>query len=321
MKLLYTLVSFFLLAFTFANIADVSLHELAARGEALGDLAQLIPIAKRGPSATVQEEEATLVKRGSTPPEYSALTVACNVLNNTGFGVQTEYTLCTQSATSGTVITTINQYLTKENLTTILEALDDSNLALDVVMAIFTDSSFGSGLWTVVKTLWSNGVIHLKRDEIELTAINIKRDQEEIALIEEAKRQNISVEELKKRGLLDFLGGIFNVAEITAIDTFITAIQATTNLGSICVSLEKSGLGLSLIEELFGPSNMQSFAVQLVTTIIQDKTITLSYLLSSLEQSGIVTSTIKKILANSTDVKIIFLWAVKLLVSLIKYVI
>ncbi|KAK6197523.1 uncharacterized protein RJT21DRAFT_133696 [Scheffersomyces amazonensis] len=298
MRLLYSFISFYLLALTFA-FSDIEFYQdnqLLTRD--VSDLEELVEYLNTLPSS--------LDKRSNK--EFTPLTQICTVLNTTGWGVQAEHDICTSSVTSGVAIKSINSFLQHENLTTILVALDQSNLALDVVMEMFIDPSLLPGLWTVLKSLWSSGVIHLKRD------VNPEFE----------KRQNVELTaeevEIAKRGILDFLGGIFNTAENLAINTLVTLVTQIADVGSICISLEKSGLGVSVIREALEPSDMQKFTVNLLTTIIQDKTVTLDELIQSLEQSGIVINTIKKILANTTDLRIIFVWAVKQLVSFIQYV-
>ncbi|ABN66194.1 predicted protein [Scheffersomyces stipitis CBS 6054] len=280
MKLLYTLISLFLITFSVASPLGPELDAvLAAREEP--DLSELIDFVNN----LNNEKKGTTLSKRST--ENVALTQAFTALNKSGQGVAIVKTFATNPATQSTTIDAINSYLQHEDLTTLLVALDESNLAVDVVMQAFIDNKFLPGLWTIITTLWDNGTIHFKR------------------------------------GLLDsignIIGGIFDSAQQAIIDSIVSLVAQVADPGSICISLEKSGLGVSVIRSAVEDSDMQSFTIKLVTTIIDDKTITLDSLTTALKGSSLISNTFNKIIGNSTYRKIIFVWIVNKLVGLISW--
>ena len=152
-------------------------------------------------------------------------------------------------------------------------------------MRFFINYSLVPGLWNVIVALWNNGVISLG-----------------------------------KRGLLDLVGGIINGVKQSIINSLITIINSVTDLTQICSSLNKSGLAVSIVDDLLTTSDGQNFVVKLATNLVQKGIVTFDKLLSSLQSSGIIVDTFTTIIGNSTYRKIIFIWAVKSLVGFIKYI-
>ncbi|KAK6457188.1 uncharacterized protein RJT20DRAFT_37778 [Scheffersomyces xylosifermentans] len=298
MRLLYSLVSLFLITFALASPLAIE-DALAVRDDInLADLIKFVEGIEQAKRDLESSDDVSLFKRAQ---ENVALTQAFTALNKSGQGVSLVKTFATNPATQPTVIASINSYLQKESLTTLFQALDQSNLALDVVITAFSDPNFLPGLWKIVTTLWDNGEIHLKREDYDLPA------------------------DFDKRGLLDGLlgavGSIIGTAQQTLINSIVALVAQVADPISICISLDKSGLGVSVIKSAVEDSQMQTFVVNLVTKIIDDKTITLGKLIDAENGSGLVVNTVKKIISNTTYLQIIFVWVVKFLVSLIKYVI
>lgn len=286
MKLLYTYLSFLLIAFTFAQTLDVNpiTDELSIR-DTSGATSEEIEVANYLQQLVVAAglDSQNLTKRDY--PDNSLLTAAFTSLNRSGVGVQLVHTFATSSATQGTTINTVGQYFSVTGLTKLLTSANKSGLAVSIVMRFFINYSLVPGLWNVIVALWNNGVISLG-----------------------------------KRGLLDLVGGIINGVQQSIINSLITIINSVTDLTQICSSLNKSGLAVSIVDDLLTTSDGQNFVVKLATNLVQKGIVTFDKLLSSLQSSGIIVDTFTTIIGNSTYRKIIFIWAVKSLVGFIKYI-
>ena len=286
MKLLYTYLSFLLIAFTFAQTLDVNpiTDELSIR-DTSGATSEEIEVANYLQQLVVAAglDSQNLTKRDY--PDNSLLTAAFTSLNRSGVGVQLVHTFATSSATQGTTINTVGQYVSVTGLTKLLTSANKSGLAVSIVMRFFINYSLVPGLWNVIVALWNNGVISLG-----------------------------------KRGLLDLVGGIINGVQQSIINSLITIINSVTDLTQICSSLNNSGLAVSIVDDLLTTSDGQNFVVKLATNLVQKGIVTFDKLLSSLQSSGIIVDTFTTIIGNSTYRKIIFIWAVKSLVGFIKYI-
>ena len=70
-------------------------------------------------------------------------------------------------------------------------------------------------------------------------------------------------------GLLDLVGGIINGVQQSIINSLITIINSVTDLTQICSSLNKSGLAVSIVDDLLTTSDGQNFVVKLATNLVQ----------------------------------------------------
>lgn len=120
--------------------------------------------------------------------DYPLLTTLFTQLNQSGAALPILKALCTSPLSQGTTIDAIEEYVKQKTLATILTAATKSGLAFDIVMLFFTDYNMVPGAIKIGKALYSSGVIHFKREDVE--------------------------EELEKRGLGDkrsLIGDIFNI--------------------------------------------------------------------------------------------------------------
>ncbi|EMG49364.1 hypothetical protein G210_5879 [Candida maltosa Xu316] len=299
MKLLYSYLTFFLFAFTFAQqISQPVGSALQVRDNSSSDNSQVdIEVdqyLKQLVAALGLPQSGNLTKRDA--PDNPALTAAFTALNQSGTGVQIVHGLATNSATQGSTISLVEQYIKTTGLTKILSAADQSGLAVSIVMRFFINYSLVPDLWKIIVALWNSGIISLN-----------------------------------KRALGDLIGGLVG-GVISGINNVLTGVQQSilssvisiintvTDLTTICSSLNKSGLAVSVLEDLITTTDGQSFLVKFITQAVNDGVITFGILIDALKGSGIVTDTFSTIIGNSTYRKIIFIWAVKNLVSLIQYI-
>lgn len=135
MKLLYTYLSFLLIAFTFAQTLDVNpiTDELSIR-DTSGATSEEIEVANYLQQLVVAAglDSQNLTKRDY--PDNSLLTAAFTSLNRSGVGVQLVHTFATSSATQGTTINTVGQYVSITGLTKLLTSANKSGLAVSIVM-------------------------------------------------------------------------------------------------------------------------------------------------------------------------------------------
>lgn len=135
MKLLYTYLSFLLIAFTFAQTLDVNpiTDELSIR-DTSGATSEEIEVANYLQQLVVAAglDSQNLTKRDY--PDNSLLTAAFTSLNRSGVGVQLVHTFATSSATQGTTINTVGQYVSVTGLTKLLTSANKSGLAVSIVM-------------------------------------------------------------------------------------------------------------------------------------------------------------------------------------------
>ncbi|KAL6449912.1 hypothetical protein SBY92_002386 [Candida maltosa Xu316] len=290
MKLLYSYLTFFLFAFTFAQqISQPVGSALQVRDNSSSDNSQVdIEVdqyLKQLVAALGLPQSGNLTKRDA--PDNPALTAAFTALNQSGTGVQIVH---------GSTISLVEQYIKTTGLTKILSAADQSGLAVSIVMRFFINYSLVPDLWKIIVALWNSGIISLN-----------------------------------KRALGDLIGGLVG-GVISGINNVLTGVQQSilssvisiintvTDLTTICSSLNKSGLAVSVLEDLITTTDGQSFLVKFITQAVNDGVITFGILIDALKGSGIVTDTFSTIIGNSTYRKIIFIWAVKNLVSLIQYI-
>lgn len=219
-------------------------------------------------------------------PDNAALTAAFTALNKSGQGVVIIHGLATNSLSQSGTIEIVNSYIKNTGLTKILSAANESGLAVSIVMRFFINYSLIPGLWDIIVALWNNGTISVG-----------------------------------KRWILgDIIGSVINGVQETILGSLITLINAVTDLGQICSSLNKSGLAVSIVDDLVSTSDGKNFLVKTVTTAVSQGVLSFGILLDGLKDSGVLVDTFTAIIGNSTYRKIIFIWAVKNLVSVIKYI-
>lgn len=275
-----------LIAFTFAQTLDVNpiTDELSIR-DTSGATSEEIEVANYLQQLVVAAglDSQNLTKRDY--PDNSLLTAAFTSLNRSGVGVQLVHTFATSSATQGTTINTVGQYVSVTGLTKLLTSANKSGLAVSIVMRF------------LLTILWflAYGMLLLPYGIMVLF---------------------LSVKEV----FFDLVGGIINGVQQSIINSLITIINSVTDLTQICSSLNKSGLAVSIVNDLLTTSDGQNFVVKLATNLVQKGIVTFDKLLSSLQSSGIIVDTFTTIIGNSTYRKIIFIWAVKSLVGFIKYI-
>lgn len=292
MKLLSTYLSLLLFAcFTLADIVaplEPSSAELVVRGD-------------NGPGEVTQEQlelaqylQELVVASGLTPenltkrdyPDNAALTAAFTALNKSGQGVTIVHGMATNSLSQGGTVDIVNSYIKNTGLTKILSAANKSGLAVSIVMRFFINYDLIPGLWDIIVALWNNGTISIG-----------------------------------KRWILgDLIGSVINTAQETILGSVISLINAVTDLAQICSSLNKSGLAVSILDDLVSTSDGRGFLVKVVTKGVEQGVLSFGILIDGLKDSGVLVDTFSTIIGNSTYRKIIFIWAVKNLVSLIKYI-
>ena len=280
MRSLFVLLSLFFATFVFAQTGDVDLVSRA--------------IARRADEPTQEELEevdqylkqlVAAVTGNTTKRDNPALTAAFTALNKSGTGVQIVHSLATNSLSQGTTIKAVEEYVSNTGLTTLLEAADNSGLAVSVVMRFFINYLLIPALWDIIVALYNNGVISVKRLD-----------------------------------LLGIIGSVLGSVQESIWSSVITLVNLVADPESICESLNKSGLGVSVVDDLFSTSDGKLFLIKLITALVNDGVVTLGILLDALRESSFLQNTFTKVLSSSTNRKIIFIWAVNNLVSLIKYI-
>jgi hypothetical protein len=157
MKLVNYLISLFL--FTFALALPVDLKQDVVTTEAKRDFA--VQLVERL-SDIVNENAASLdlEKR-----DNAALTAFMTQLNTTGTGVGMVEFFATNPLTQSITINGIIGFLKGRSLTDLLNALDESNLAVDIVNEVISHPEAFSGLVTIGKELYADG--YLKKRDLE----------------------------------------------------------------------------------------------------------------------------------------------------------
>ncbi|ODV64648.1 hypothetical protein HYPBUDRAFT_130464, partial [Hyphopichia burtonii NRRL Y-1933] len=199
--------------------------------------------------------------------ENVLLTQLFTSLNKSGQGVALTKQVTTSSLTQGSAIQIIIDYLKGANLTTILEAADNSGLALDIVLLTLTDYDVLPGIVKVIEGVFENSNSTSSSGGLVSSIIG---------------------------GILDTLG-----LEITSV----AGTDETVN--DVCTSLEKSGLGVSVVKQLFTDEDEYDFDIKLVSDIIDEKVITLDDLLTALKQSHLIAHIISDILGNFSYIKLV----------------
>lgn len=280
MKNIFVLLSLFFATFVFAQVGEVDLvnHAIVRRADE--------------PSQQELEEVDQYLKQlvaavtgNITKRDNPALTAAFTALNKSGTGVQIVHGLATNSLSQGTTIKAVEEYLKNTGLTTLLEAADNSGLAVSVVMRFFINYKLIPALWDIIVALYNNGVISIKRLDI-----------------------------------LGAIGSIIGGIEESIWSSVMTLVNLVAGPESVCESLNISGLGVSVVDDLFSTSDGQLFLIKLITELINDGVVTMGIMLDALRDSSFLQNTFTKVLSSSTNRKIIFIWAVNNLVSLIKYI-
>ncbi|RCK67591.1 hypothetical protein Cantr_02580 [Candida viswanathii] len=285
MKSLFTYLSFLL-------FACFALAELAAPLEPVSP--ELVVRDDNGAIEIAEYLQQLVIASGLTPqnlskrdyPDSPALTAAFTALNKSGQGVTLIHGLATNGLSQDGTVDIVNSYIKNTGLTKILSAANKSGLAVSIVMRFFINYSLVPGLWNVIVSLWNNGTISI------------------------GKRWIIS----------DLIGTVINGVQDTILSSLISLINAVTDLAQICSSLNKSGLAVSILDDLVSTTDGQGFIVKVVTTGVKTGTLSFGILLDGLKDSGVLVDTFSTIIGNSTYRKIIFIWAVKNLVSFIKYI-
>ncbi|KAI5960064.1 uncharacterized protein KGF55_004787 [Candida pseudojiufengensis] len=243
-------------------------------------LKQLVAAANGQPVNSTSKRDALILSKR----DNVLLTAAFTALNNSGTGVPIVHTLVTDPGSQGASIQIIENYIKTTTLKTLLSAADNSNLAVDIVMRFFINYSLVPNLWTILVTLYNNGVL------------------------------------LKRSLFGDIIGGVLGGINQSIWSSLITLLNTIVNVEQICESLQKSGFAVSVVDDIISTSDGRDFAVKLFTAIIKDQIITISSLVDALSSTNFLQNTLTKILSNSTYRKIIFIWAVNFLVSMIKYI-
>ncbi|RLV90459.1 putative hydrolase [Spathaspora sp. JA1] len=241
------------------------------------------------------ELEASLEDPSVFKRDYAPLTAAFTALNQSGQGVQIAHAVYTNNLTQPALINTVENYINATTLTSILNYADNSGLAVDLVMVLFTNPKMFPGLISIIKTLHGNGVISLKKRGLIDGLIG---------------------------GVIDGVNGILSSVQDQAIQTIVKLMNNVSNPEELYESLEKSGLFISVFEDIVTTPGGQSFAVNLVTEIIDDYIITWSSLIKAVNDSGIIGSVASKIATNSTNRSIILSWiftnGINLIIQLIQ---
>ncbi|CAK9439686.1 uncharacterized protein LODBEIA_P37860 [Lodderomyces beijingensis] len=225
---------------------------------------------------------------------YPLLLAAFKGLNETGTGVSIVHGIVTNSATQGTAITAIEQYIKQNTLATLLTAADNSNLAVAIVMRFFVNNAWTPGLWNIVVGLYNNGVLF--------------------------KRLLGDIIGGVVGGVGNIIGGIVGGVQQSIWSTLLNLLNIVADVETVCKALEVSGFGVSVVEDIVTTSDGQGFAIKAASSVIKDGIITLDSLFSALNKTSFLQNTFTKIISNSTYRQIIFVWAVNFLVSMIRYI-
>lgn len=114
-------------------------------------------------------------------------------------------------------------------------------------------------------------------------------------------------------GVTKTLFDILDNAQKTLFTGLLNAINLAGSFDDICVSLQKSGLGVLVAHSLFSDNGMQDFAVKTVKLAVEQDALTLLRLLSALLSLGIVSKVITDLFTNSKNSSITFSFFVQVL--------
>lgn len=357
MKFFYTLITFIFFTFTLAiPVSDPTYQEALreirdsnAFNIELSDLSDLL-------NTIDLSSKRDLEKR-----ENVALTQVMTVLNQTGQGVAILKALCTNPVTQPTVLQSIGRYLKTEDLGTLFSALDNSNLAVDVVISFFTNPGMIPGLIKIGSSVWNkralkkrgffsdiaNGIGNLVSGLVNTAGNVVGTVQNATSTVVSGVGNGIGttlsgnpaggISQIGGAlgnataqvggalngavsgtlgGVFGLLGGVFNSAQTALINSLVSLIQSTTNVEEICVSLDKSGLGVSVVKSFVTDTQMQAFTVTLVNKVIKDQDVTISRAVAGLQSSDLVGHTVSKIWNNTSYRKIVFNYFLGLLIGL-----
>ncbi|CAN3369907.1 hypothetical protein DICA2_F28854 [Diutina catenulata] len=112
--------------------------------------------------------------------------------------------------------------------------------------------------------------------------------------------------------------GLFNIlnnTEAALFTAFLNAINLAGSMQSICESLQKSGLGVSVAHNLMTDGDMRSFAVKLVKKASAEGALTAARLFGALSSSGLITSIISAVLTNDKYRGITFSFFVQVILN------
>ncbi|KAA8906202.1 hypothetical protein DIURU_001144 [Diutina rugosa] len=114
-------------------------------------------------------------------------------------------------------------------------------------------------------------------------------------------------------GVTKTLMGILDNAQKTLFTGLLNAINLAGSFDDICVSLQKSGFGVSVAYSLFADSEMHDFDLKTVKAAIDQDALSLSRILSAASSSGIVTRVITDLFSSSKNSSITFSFFVQVL--------
>lgn len=117
-------------------------------------------------------------------------------------------------------------------------------------------------------------------------------------------------------GLQNAVGSILSGTQQTLINTVISLIKNVGDLEQLCESLEKSGLGVSVVRSLLVDTQEQVFTEKLVTYIVQNKIVTLSSLFSDLLLSGALVGITTQILTTPSALSQVFAFVIWIIENL-----
>lgn len=211
MKLLYSIITFLLLAFSLALPLNAVPGGVKAQQDIQArDISEFFGYSDDGDLSLFSKRDDAL------------LTATFTQMNKSGSGVKLAHGFATNKLTQGTLINLIENYITATGLTKLLQAADTSGLAVDITMAFFKNEKMVPGLIEIIKTLQKNGVISIP--------FISKRDL------------------LEERGLFDFVGDIgdkvnnlFNGGSDSDSDSTSTTTQQSTSTKTQASSTTSAG--------------------------------------------------------------------------------
>ena len=333
--------------FTFALALPVDLNLDVATTEAKRDFA--VQLVERL-SDIVNENAASVdvEKR-----DNAALTAFMTQLNTSGTGVGMVEFFATNPLTQPTTINAIVGFLKGRSLTDLLNALDESNLAVDIVNEVVSHTDAFSGLVTIGKELYSGGYLKKRVEKRGLLSsildgvgsvvgsiVNgVQNGANTIGNAITSNTTNIldpgSVFNATTGVLGDLgndiantttniigsvtstagevVGGVTNATNSltglnlpsgidgteVAVFSQLLSLIGNNNVEDVMESLDKSGLGSSVIYASLTNSDMQSFVVKLVAAIESNHLYTMSDLWDALTLTSFLIDTITKLITTT----------------------
>lgn len=108
---------------------------------------------KRDGTAAIFEDDESLVKR-----DVAVITEFFTVLNRSGLVVPVVKILATNKITEPLLVDAIVAFLKTQNLADLLHAVDESSLAVDIVLRVLHDSTFFPGLYNIISGLRTGAI-------------------------------------------------------------------------------------------------------------------------------------------------------------------